>query len=263
MPVTCPIAFPRISDDEMRSIDYAVMAQAFAVHNELGRLADESVYQHKLLQLLCSAGMEARTEVPIQLSFRDFSIPLSMDLVVGGKAIYELKTAAALLPSHESQLIGYLFLTNATHGKLVNFRTQSVESKFVNTKLTTDGRRRFETDTTCYCGDDMLVDLVRELVADWGTGLSAALYRRAVLHSYRGEEVTEKMLPMSSAGQSIGNQRFHLLSDDTALGVTTFGEVKYDNKIAFDKLLAASPLRRFHWLNITHGQVTVSTIAKE
>ena len=93
----------------MRSVDYAVMAQVFATHNELGRLADEAVYHQKLLHLLHAAGMDATIEVPIELSFRGFKIPLATDLVVDRKAIYELKAVAALLPAHESQLLGYLF----------------------------------------------------------------------------------------------------------------------------------------------------------
>jgi len=67
------------------------------------------------------------------------------------------------------------------------------------------------------------------------------------------------LLP-NHAGQRIGNQRFHLLDQNTALGVTTFAKTTQDNFIAFRKLIAASPLDRIHWLNITHRQVTLSTI---
>ncbi|HQZ67573.1 MAG TPA: GxxExxY protein [Planctomycetaceae bacterium] len=85
MPITCPINIPRITDDDMRSIDYAVMAKVFATHNELGRLADEAVYHQKRLQLLRAAGLAATIEPPIELSFRDFSISLAVDLVVEQK----------------------------------------------------------------------------------------------------------------------------------------------------------------------------------
>ena len=262
MPIHCPIAFPGIANEEMRSIDYAVMAQVFATHNELGRLADEAVFQRKLLLLLTAAGMEAKTEVPIELAFRDFSTSLSMDLVVDRKVIYELKTVAALLPIHESRLLSYLFLANAGHGKLINFRPASVESRFVNATLGTNERQRFELDLSNYRGDNRLSESVRELVADWGTGLNASLYRRAILRCFGLVQGTEQMLPMNSAGQQIGNQRFHLLNANTALGVTTFKEVTRDNTTALQKLLAASPIDKFHWVNITHRQVTLSTILK-
>ncbi len=44
MPIYCPITFPRLSEDEMHTIDYTVMGHAFATHRELGRLCDESLY---------------------------------------------------------------------------------------------------------------------------------------------------------------------------------------------------------------------------
>jgi len=141
MPVHCSITFPRISDEEMRSIDYRVMEHVFATHNEIGRLADELVYHKELLRRLLDAGINALLAIPISLQFRDFSIPLEMDLVVEQKAIYELKTVATLLPIHFGQLVQYIYLSNATHGKLVNFRTSSVETRFVNTTLSSDDRR--------------------------------------------------------------------------------------------------------------------------
>lgn len=263
MPIDCPIELPRITDEEMRSVDYAVMSHVFATHNELGRLADEVVYQEKLARLLIAAGIEATTEVPIELSFRDFSARLEMDLVVEQKVIYELKATAALLPTHESQLLSYMYLTNATHGKLINFKNPSVQSKFINTNLTTENRQHFDMNLTEYRGESGLVDLIRELIADWGTGLNAALYRRALLQCWGNETEPEQLLPMISAGHQIGRQRFHLLCTDTALGVTTYKEPAKDSCTAFKKLLAASPLKTMQWLNITHGKVTLSTITKD
>jgi hypothetical protein len=43
MPVSCAITFPRLSEAEMRDIDYRVMGHAFEIHRELGCLCDESV----------------------------------------------------------------------------------------------------------------------------------------------------------------------------------------------------------------------------
>jgi len=134
MPIDCPIELPRITDEEMRSVDYAVMSHVFATHNELGRLADEVVYQEKLARLLIAAGIEATTEVPIELSFRDFSARLEMDLVVEQKVIYELKATAALLPTHESQLLSYMYLTNATvsWGKRVGGPNSRIDRRLGN-----------------------------------------------------------------------------------------------------------------------------------
>lgn len=263
MPIYCPITFPRLSEVDMREIDFAVIGHAFATHRKLGRLCDESVYQGELLSRLQNAGMEAAVEIPVTLSHREFSIRLELDLVVDQKVIYELKTVAALSAAHEAQLLGYLFMTNSTRGKLVNFRTQSVETRFVNTTLDDTERRRFSFDLSKYSGDDRLAVLIRELVDDWGTGLNASLYRRAILRCLSSEAQPERMLPMRSGAHSIGNQRFHLLDSESALGVTTFSDPNAANVIDFQKLLAASPLRQLHWLNITHHQITLSTIRSD
>ena len=263
MPIYCPITFPRLSEDDMRTIDYQVMGHAFATHRKLGRLCDESVYQGELLSRLQNAGMEAAIEIPVTLSHRAFSIGRALDLVVHQKAIYELKTVATLSASHEGQLLGYLFMTNSTRGKLVNFRTPSVQSRFVNTTLDDAERRRFTLDISEYSGDNRLAVMIRELVEDWGTGLDASLYRRAILHCLSSEAEPERMLPMRSGEHSIGNQRFHLLDPETALGVTTFAQPTAENVQEFVKLISSSPLCKLQWLNITLHHVTLSTIRSD
>jgi GxxExxY protein len=262
MPIDCPITLPRLSEDEMREIDYTVMGHVFATHRELGRLCDESVYQHKLLHRLQAAGIKAAIEVPVTVSHRDFAIRLKLDLVVQQRVVYELKTASSLAGRHKAQLLVYLFLTNATRGKLVNLRTKSVESHFVNTSLDHAERRRCRFDMSGYQGDGDLEIFVRDLVADWGTGLHPSIYRRAILKCMGNQTVPERMLPMTSCGHRIGRQRFHLLDAKTALGVTTFSTPTTDNLDEFEKLVAVSPLRELHWVNIAHHQVTLNTIRK-
>ena len=263
MPIHCPFEFPRLSEEEMRTVDFMVMRHAFDTHNELGRLCDESVYQLELVRRLRLTGIEVSMEVPITLSFREFSIGRSLDLVIAKKIIYELKAVAELMKSHEGQLLEYLYLTNSTRGKLVNFRTKSVESRFVNTTFQRIERQTFQFDEHDYSGDGFLPTLVQELVADWGTGLSTSLYRRAILGCTLERNESEQQLPMVSGGQSIGNQRFHLLSPDTALGVTTYSKLIPENRQEFEKLITASPLSRLQWVNIYHHQVTVTTIEND
>ncbi len=262
MPVQCEIVFPRLTNDDMKAVDYRVMGHAFATHNELGCLADEAVYQREFLRRLRLDGIEAAMEVPVQLTFRTFAVPLRLDLVVDGKVIYELKTASALNSGHESQLLGYLYLTNSTHGKLVNFRPRSVQSRFVNTTLDGPERRKFEFDHFEYDGPEHFSSLVHDLVEDWGTGLDCSLYRRAILHCTRQGRESEQLLPMVSSGTSVGNQRFHMLDGDTAIGVTSYPDHLVENKRDFAKLIKFSPLKRFYWINIVHHHVHIATIKR-
>jgi hypothetical protein len=150
-------------------------------------------------------------------------------------------------------------MTNSTRGKLINFRPQSVQSRFVNTTLDDTERRRYVLNLSKISGKDRLVVLIRELIDDWGTGLDASVYRRAILHCLSEEVVPERMLPMRCDERAIGNQRFQLLDRETALGVTTFHDPNAANIEDFRKLLAASPLRQFHWINVARHHVNVCT----
>src|SRR5262245_47499638 len=121
MPIVSPFPLRPIEQGEFAKLDYQVMRHAFASQNELGRLCDEVIYQNDLAARLQAAGLgPVRKEVPITASHKDFSKTYSLDLLVGDVAIYELKTAASLVPEHDSQLLNYLFLKDSHHGKLIN-----------------------------------------------------------------------------------------------------------------------------------------------
>ena len=204
MPITCAIQFPRLSQTEMAGLDYEVMRHAFAVHQQLGCLCDESVYHHSLEQRLRAAGFNVESQVPVTLTFRDFIKPLYLDLVVNHRAIYELKTVSALTSAHFTQLLNYLFVTNAARGKLINFRPASVESEFVNSALDDTQRRRFDINTRNWRGPDEFRQMVEELLTDWGTGLDQALYTQALVHGLGGEETVTRQIPMQLDGVALG-----------------------------------------------------------
>ena len=261
MPINCPIEFPCLSQAEMAELDYAVMRHAFGLHQELGCLCDESVYQARLAHLLTSSGFQAEREVPVTLTFRDFVKPLYLDLVVDRRAIYELKTVAALAPAHVTQLLNYLFLTGAARGKLINFRPSSVESQFVNAAMSSAERRRFEVAAVDWRGPDHFRQMMEELLADWGTGLESPLYLQALVHCLGGEEFVRRQMPMQIDGVALGNQRFHLVNDQAAFHVTTFqDELGARQAQQLRKLMGPSPLRLLHWVNIARHKLTLSTI---
>jgi len=260
MPIHAPITLPRLSQAEMREIDYRVMAQAFATHRELGRLCDEGIYQADLAERLAVAGLgPLRREFPLTVSFRGFAFSYSVDLVVAERAVYELKAAAALTPAHEAQLLNYLLLANAARGKLINFRPTSVESRFVNAPLDQAERHRF---TVHRDGDAPLFSLVTDLLTDWGTGLETALYVRALTPLLGGENRVIRQLPMIRADFPLGNQRFHLAAPDTAFVVTSFAVAERSFRNHLRRLLAASPLACLLWVNISLHALACITIER-
>lgn len=66
-------------------------------------------------------------------------------------------------------------------GKLVNFHTPSVESKFVNAPIPREEQCGFSLSDDRFRGDRNLLQLVVDLVRDWGTSLSVSLYHQALV----------------------------------------------------------------------------------
>lgn len=70
MPIHCPLSIERLSTEQFRSLDYAVMGQMFASQNDTGRLADEPVYQSDVAQRLKSVQMPCDEEMPVELTHK-------------------------------------------------------------------------------------------------------------------------------------------------------------------------------------------------
>ena len=107
MPILLSRRFPPISQEEFNEIDYNVTGLAFTVHRDLGPfLFDEKIYQHELAWRCRQAGLDAAMEEPIEVRFESFSTSYSIDLLVNGSALYELKAVTALNEHHRRQAIG-------------------------------------------------------------------------------------------------------------------------------------------------------------
>jgi len=102
--------------DKVREIAFAI--HVFHAHGHL-----EKVYENALANRLRKAGLDAKQQHPIRVLDED-GTPIGeyfADLLVGGSLIVELKTARALGPDHEAQILGYLKSSRLEHGLLINF----------------------------------------------------------------------------------------------------------------------------------------------
>lgn len=261
MPVSCAIAISRLSTDEFRELDYCVMRHAFESQNELGRLADERIYQADLFARLSAAGMHVDREVKIHLSYGAFHKSLCLDLIVAEQAVYELKVVKKITESHRGQLLTYLQLLDLPRGKLINFRPVKVESYFVNAPLSVTERKTFDIDDTQYVGEQRFREMIVGLLRDWGTSLTLSLYQEALVSLLAGSAPVEVMLPIHRGNVHLGNQRFQLASPNTAFKLTamTHDASAYEKQLA--RLIQYSPLRAIHWINITHHQVALATLS--
>ena len=262
MPVTCPVSFSRLSTEEFGSLDYEVMKHAFESHKDLGRLTDECVYQADFAARLKAAGFEVLREVPVTVSFEGFEKIYYLDLVVSGLAIYELKTARQLSQEHVGQVMNYLFLVNCNRGKLINFRSESVESRFVNIPVSQEERRAFVVDDKRWNGPADFYRHSIELLRDLGTSLEIALYGQAMIHFLGGNESVTRGLPMQRGNIGLGNQRFHMIDDNAAFKITAFKGCAQGYENQLNKLLKYSPLMTIHWINIGLREVTYISVGK-
>ena len=267
MPIRPSLSLRPITQAQFARLDYQVMHHAFDSQNELGRLCDEIIYQNNLAARLDAARLgPVRTEVPVEVTHGSFTKEYYLDLVVGDMAIYELKTAVCLAGEHESQLLNYLLLQGAHHGKLVNFRPPQVESRFVNTGLTAERRRRLQFNTSRWQEPEpaskALRELLVELLADWGGFLELSLYTEALVHFLGGEDKVLQKVPLLRNGLRLGDQRIHLAAPDIAFRLTALTEEVEAFERQLHSLLEHSPLRMLHWINLAHHQVDLVTLAK-
>lgn len=260
MPVSSSVSMGKLSTDELRDLDYRVMRHAFDSQNELGRLADERIYQADLATRLRSEGLKVSREVEIRLSHGNFCKSLLLDLIVAEQAVYEIKVVKAITSAHTGQLLTYLHLLDLPRGKLINFRSVNVESQFVNAPLDSAQRCSFSINDIEFAGDDRFREMVVDLLVDWGTSLTLSLYHEALVSLLGGIEAVEVMLPINRNGVFLGTQRFHLASPQTAFKLTAMNRETSSYRSQLARLIQFSPLRAVHWINIAYHDVTLITI---
>ena len=105
-----------------------IIGCGFETSNELGVGFLESVYEKAMVVALTDAGLKARSQVPIEVSFRGRPVgEFFADIVVEGKVIVELKAVRTLVSVHEAQVINYLKATGVEVGLLMNFGNPRLE----------------------------------------------------------------------------------------------------------------------------------------
>jgi GxxExxY protein len=97
----------------------------------------EKVYENALVHRLRKLGLEVKQQHAIQVFDEDGTLigDYLADLLVEDQLIVELKTAKALAPEHEAQILGYLKSARIEHGLLINFGSYKFEiRKFVRSE---------------------------------------------------------------------------------------------------------------------------------
>jgi GxxExxY protein len=107
-----------------------IIGACFQVARGLGYGFGEAVYQNALMLELREAGLAARAQVPLNVSYRGTVVgQYFADIIVENAVILELKSVDCLLTEHQAQLINYLTATGFGIGLLINFGKPKLEFK--------------------------------------------------------------------------------------------------------------------------------------
>ena len=267
MPIECGAEIESVGQDEFHRIDTILMRHAFDIHNSMGRFFDERIYQDELAGRCRMAGLESRREVEIRLIHGSFSKSYFIDMLIERSAIYELKACESLAASHQNQLINYLLLTDTNHGKLLNLRTSSVQSRFVSTTMTRHDRMSYRLITDGEEIDDTmcinLKNLLLSLVDDWGICLDLNAYREALLHFTTGPTSGLLPVPIISHDRIVGSQRMCLLNSESAWHLSSLKSNHTSHEKHIRRLLSHTGLSCIYWINFNQKDIHFRTIKND
>ncbi|MGH7496287.1 MAG: GxxExxY protein [bacterium] len=267
MPIQYGFTPKVIPEKEFHRIDYEVMALVFAIHNDMGRLWNEKIYQNELVNRCRKAGFEkVVTEVPLTVSYQDFQKTYKVDLILNDAVIYELKTVRALTGEHQQQALHYLFLLGLQHGKLINMRPPSVEHRFVSTQSTREKRFDFTVDDKHWQELDedsvWLKQIMINFLKEWGAFLDTSLFYEAIYHFRGGEERVVKAIEIKNGVNRLGTQKFYLINSCTMFDISSMTKDENYYERHLHRFLHYTPFKATQWINFNHDQIIFKTILK-
>ena len=109
--------------NEINEITHAVIGAPIEVHRQLGPGLLESAYVECLCRELILRGISFEREKPMPLVYKGIHLESGyrLDLLVADCVVVEVKSAEALAPVHDAQLLTYLKLGGWRVGLLINF----------------------------------------------------------------------------------------------------------------------------------------------
>jgi GxxExxY protein len=115
---------------EIDELSQIVIGCGIAVHKAFGPGLLECVYRDCLYIELRFENLQVEKERRVTLSYRDQPIPanLTVDLLIEGRLIVEVKAVERLHPVHQAQLITYLKITGCAAGLLMNFNATTLRA---------------------------------------------------------------------------------------------------------------------------------------
>ena len=267
MGIECYKQITRKTQDEFYAIDKVITGFAFDIHNEYGRFCNEKIYHAILAEKCKMKSIPIEKEVEILISYKEFRKKYKIDLLVDNAVIYELKTVNALNDSHKQQLINYLLLTNIQHGKLLNFRSTSVEYQFVSTTLKQEDRYSFNINSLEWRTKSRqctrVVEILTDLLREWGTFLDLHVYNEALLYFLGGADTIVAPVKIYFNGKTVGMQKMHLLDSKTAFHLSAITRSLKGYEANMRRLIKHSEIENVQWINFNKREIKIKTIENE
>lgn len=266
MPVQCAIEPITISRAEYHSLDYRLMGIIFNLHNDMGRLLEEKVYQNALVNRALNEGLDIEQEVAVKVTHKEFSKTYFIDIIINRSIIYELKTVNFFNPRHRQQVLNYLLLSGFQYGKLINLRSKSVQSEYISTSLTPEKRREFIIDYKSWIdiSDNCiwLRCLLNDLLNDWGAFLDIQLFYDAICFFRGGEEHFYRPIEIIDDSNVIGVQKVPLLNPEVAIHITALKRAQSTYEQHLRRFLQHTPLQAIQWINLNRLKITLKTLIR-
>jgi GxxExxY protein len=113
----------RINPTEFNDLTGAIIGAAIEVHRVLGAGLLESTYTPCLHYELTQRKLRFRAQGALPIIYKHLRLETCyrIDLIVEERVVVEVKSIAAVLPVHSSQLLTYMRLSGCPVGLLINF----------------------------------------------------------------------------------------------------------------------------------------------
>jgi len=122
---------------KINDITGEIVDASLKIHKALGPGLLERVYEDCLFYELEQRKLKVTKQQRIPIHYEELIIgeAFRLDLFVEDAVIVELKSAEALLPIHEAQILTYMKLANITTGLLINFNVPLIKNGIKRFKL--------------------------------------------------------------------------------------------------------------------------------
>lgn len=126
-----------MTKSEYERLAKEIVDVCITVHKLMGPGLLESVYELCMMKEFELRGIKAKNQVVLPLVYKGFELSkeFKVDILVEDEIVLELKSAEAMIPVFEAQIISYLKLSEKKLGFLINFNVSLMKngiSRFVN-----------------------------------------------------------------------------------------------------------------------------------